>query len=368
MAQKSKSNIPGINLPWEYAIFIGIIVLAIGILGFGWFNYSGVHEIDSVNPVTLLDVDTSVSSVEKESSFEMEIKVDFGSDVEIIAFEINAVEYTEFIESGTEAGVFTLQVDAADIIGSKVYEVQKIHYQVDSEDKTLSIIEDETVTTSVTMTLTHNEPKFTGVTVTGNVPAGTAAPVVIGFDDVEGLTEVVIDGITYDETTDFTVVDDATEITVNVAGLSVGEYDYVLESFTFDTGTQSVRVDLTSNNTLTFDVVKAQPVLLTIVPSLTTFTEAQVTANTSDYDLVITLDEVDDIFSVTISGTTYVLSSNNDVTVNAVADTITIAIEHDDDTVGSYPYELEEYEFYNSLEMITVELAEDNTYSISVTA
>ncbi|QVK21749.1 hypothetical protein KHQ82_05360 [Mycoplasmatota bacterium] len=363
-----KNNIPGINLPWEYAIFIAIIVIVIGAIQWGWFQFGGVHEIDRVNPVVLLDVDSEVSTVEKEGTFDIEVKVDNGEDTEIIAFIINAVEYTEFVQSSTEDGLYTINVTADDLIGTKVYEVQKIKYQVDSEDKTLSIIEDDSITSAVTMTLTHNEPKFMGVAVNENVAVGTAAAVVISFDDVEGISEVVIDGITYDEETDFDVVDNAEEITVNIAGLSVGEHEYILESYTFDTGTQSIKVELTSSNTMTFDVVKAVPELLSIIPSVDTFTTSGVVEGTADYNLVITFDEVDDIFSITISDTKYVLSSNNDVTVNAVSDTITIALSQTDDTVGTYSFELEEFEFYNSLEMIIEALTEENTYSISVTA
>ncbi len=365
----ARKNAVAFNLTfWEIVLIIGIVIFIFA-GGWSWFNFSGIHEIDKVTPVELMDVDTETSAVEKEESFEIEILVDHTEDSEILAFTINGIKFDEFVKSQTELGLYIVEVDATDLIGTQLYEVQKIHYQVDSEDKTLSVIETEGITSSVNMTQTHNEPRFVGVSAAQNTAVGTAVAITIEFDDPEGITEVVIGGVTYDSETDFNVVDNAESIEISLAGLSVGEYEKVLESYTFNTGTQSVRVDLTANNAMTFDVVKAEPQLVSIVPSDASYTVAEIDAGSGTYNLVITMDEVDDLYSVTINETKYILATHNDVTdVNTVNDTITISMEQTDNTVGTHSFELTEFEYFDSLVMQDVVLTESNVYSITVAA
>ncbi len=353
---------------WLEVLVMIVIILAIAGTVTGFFKWGGVYEIDSVTPVELVDVDVDNSSVEKESKFLLDVLVNHGSDVEILGFEVNALAYTTFVKSQTEEGLYVIEITATDLIGTQIYKLGKILYKVDSEDKTVSIVESEGITSSVNMTQTHNQPLFVGVSVPATVSAGTAVVITMEFDDVEGITELVLNGTTYDEETDFDVVDNTGTITLSLAGLSVGEKEYVLESYTFDTGTQSVRVDLTANNTMEFSIVKAEPQLESLSVGSGVFTVAEVNSGIATYDLVISMDDVADLYSVTVDGIKYILSTHNDVTVNLTLDTVTIALEQTNTTIGTYTAEFEKFQYFDSLAMKEVVLTESNTYSINVTA
>ena len=360
----------GVDTPFEFVGFI--VVVAAIVVGIGWayFNYGGKQEIQDVNPVVLQDVDTETYSIEKESKFNLDVKVDHGEKIKIISFVINGEVYDkdDFEKDEDKDGLYIVSVNAEDKIGKVEYEVEKINYQLGSEDKSISILEEDESKATVSVTLTHSVPVFEGIEIVeDNVAHGTAAQLKVKFDDVEGLTQIKIDGVSYNSGTDFTVTDNAKEVIINVAGLALGDHSKVLELFVYDTGSTSVTTNLTANNTLAFKVVKAEPTFTSVAADTSTFVAADVTGDIADYNLTITMSDVSDVYSVTINGTK-LLATDPSVTVNTGTNTIVVALKHTDATVGSHANDFTQFEYYNSVEMKPVTVAASNTWSISVTA
>lgn len=108
---------------------------------------------------------------------------------------------------------------------------------------------------SVPVRLVHAEPGLVNVAPqSATISSGTDAVLLLTFSDAANIYKVIIDGVTYNLGTDFTITEGSNVISISVSGLDAGVHSFTVSSIVYINGFQQVSVPFTEDNTTSVTV------------------------------------------------------------------------------------------------------------------
>lgn len=347
-----------------------IVLFVLGLIGLGiWFGLSkaGVFdpEEDPTNPVVngdftcetdqvlgFVNFTTNDNTVEKGDFVLGEIEFTNLEYATIRKVIVNSVEYTTFTTSD-DGDTLLLQLPAGIAISQLTYTLNSISYSMCGTDKVLQ----PTVLNQIQVTVTGNIPMFQTIAVTQNVyEAGTDVLAILTFNDVENLSTVTIDTVTYYAGTHFTVVPGNQSIQIPIAVIEVGDHTLTLDSFEFNNGVQLVSTEVLSMNSVPVRLVHAEPELVNIAPQSATITSP------ADAVLLLTFTDASNVYKVIIDGETYNLGT--DYTITEGSEVISISVEGLE--VGVHSFTVSSIVYINGFQQVSVPFTEDNSTSVTI--
>ena len=108
---------------------------------------------------------------------------------------------------------------------------------------------------SVPVRLVHAEPELSNVAPQSATITNPAdAVLLLTFTDASNVYKIIIDGITYDLGTDFSITEGSDVIQITISGLDVGVHSFTVSSIVYINGFQQVSVPFTEDNTTSVTV------------------------------------------------------------------------------------------------------------------